>query len=358
MAPSNLEIDETGWQGFEPRVVCDPRAMAPPRPMLSRAELDQAFSLARRLASNEAPSHREGHRVFSLLGSRISWRDLKPGEHAVIGPHEQCDLPLGGAGELQTRHAIAISVTLSDGSSALRFLDLHTTLPFFLHDDEAHHSLVVTDAFAVRLGQNVVGAIPLGQIEGDLRDSEPPPSSEIEVQRTAQLPKGSIPSLGRILVSSLPPPRPISSYSSTPPSAAPSAQPAYAGRVNPQPSGGAANNNQYVPISPNSARVTVRYGGQGASVEVPMDAFDHGLLLGRAPHCEDGGLRSVLPAHISRVHLLLLRENEAVMGYDLCSLNGTFHHGVKSPRVTFSTPLDSVSLSDLVLDVESGPTLH
>ena len=188
-----------------------------------------------------------------------------------MGSHEQCDLSLGGDGELQTRHTIAISVKLADGSPAIRFLDLHTTVPLFLNDDEEHHSLVVTTAFAARLGQNIVGAIPLDQIKADVSDIEPPPSSEIEVQRMPSPPKRT-PLQGRVLVSSLPPPRPISSYSSSPPSAPRVVLPGAVGGVGAQ-GRGVATPTSTAPLAPDTARVTVRYAGHGASVEAPMEAL-------------------------------------------------------------------------------------
>ncbi len=75
--------------------------------------------------------------------------------------------------------------------------------------------------------------------------------------------------------------------------------------------------------SPNHIRVTLERGGMGASVELPSDALDTGVLLGRALNCFDGGLRRIFCEAISRAHVLLVRDTDGVFAFDLCSTNGT-----------------------------------
>jgi hypothetical protein len=75
--------------------------------------------------------------------------------------------------------------------------------------------------------------------------------------------------------------------------------------------------------SSDQVRVTLERGGMGASVELPFEALEAGVLLGRALNCFDGGLRRIFCEAISRAHVLLLRDHGEVSAYDLCSTNGT-----------------------------------
>jgi hypothetical protein len=52
--------------------------------------------------------------------------------------------------------------------------------------------------------------------------------------------------------------------------------------------------------------------------------LDRGVLVGRAPRCMDGGMRSLLDMNISRVHTLLLRGPRGVVAYDVASTQGIY----------------------------------
>lgn len=69
--------------------------------------------------------------------------------------------------------------------------------------------------------------------------------------------------------------------------------------------------------------MTLERGGMGASVELPVEALEAGVLLGRALNCFDGGLRRIFCEAISRAHVLLFHDRDDVFAFDLCSTNGT-----------------------------------
>jgi len=73
--------------------------------------------------------------------------DLAPnGAHAIVGRHDQCDVMLRTGLELSLRHLIVTVVPLAD-APALRILDLHTSVPFFLDDDVPRRSVVSCDLY-------------------------------------------------------------------------------------------------------------------------------------------------------------------------------------------------------------------
>lgn len=81
--------------------------------------------------------------------------------------------------------------------------------------------------------------------------------------------------------------------------------------------------------------------------------LDHGVLIGRADKCVDEGLRSILGGTISRVHVLLIRENGACHLYDIASLVGTYAHG-QAVRCLELNDVGSV----VQLATRGGVTLH
>ncbi len=74
----------------------------------------------------------------------------------------------------------------------------------------------------------------------------------------------------------------------------------------------------------------------GASVEIPVEALDAGVLLGRALNCFDGGLRRIFCDAVSRAHVLLLRDHDDVYAFDLCTTNGTRVAGRRIRRFKLS----------------------
>jgi pSer/pThr/pTyr-binding forkhead associated (FHA) protein len=75
----------------------------------------------------------------------------------------------------------------------------------------------------------------------------------------------------------------------------------------------------------------------------------HGVLVGRAHKCLDAGLRAILSEHISRVHVLIRREKDAVYLYDTASTQGTFVSGARVRCVELSGEGTSVRLAHVHL---------
>ena len=90
-------------------------------------------------------------------------------------------------------------------------------------------------------------------------------------------------------------------------------------------------------------RLTLQSYDRSAAVELPEQALEQGVLLGRADNCLDRGLRAVLSTHISRTHLLLLRDAGAIVAIDLCSTNGTRQGGQRVRQVTI--PVEGLALT-------------
>jgi hypothetical protein len=101
--------------------------------------------------------------------------------------------------------------------------------------------------------------------------------------------------------------------------------------------------------SPDHVRVTLERGGMGASVELPAEALEAGVLLGRALNCFDGGLRRIFCEAISRAHVLLVRDRDDVFAFDLCSTNGTRVAGQRIRRHRLSDGGATVELGKKVI---------
>jgi hypothetical protein len=209
-------------------------------------------------------------------------------------------------------------------------MDLQTSIPFFVDDDVPRRSIVVSGPLLVRIGRHVVGGLPVGprassraQQVSSCALNEPLHALESVSQKAAEGAPTPAPAEGvttshrfaRGEISHITSVRPVSHIEEI---MAPRAK---AGFV----------------------RLTLQSSERSAAVEVPEHALDNGVLLGRADNCLDHGLRAVLSTHISRTHLLLLRDGAEIMALDLCSTNGTRHAGQKVRRVTI--PAEGVALT-------------
>jgi hypothetical protein len=85
--------------------------------------------------------------------------------------------------------------------------------------------------------------------------------------------------------------------------------------------------------------------GHSASLDLPAADIEAGVLIGRSERCTDGGLRRVLDGNISRVHVLLLREGDDVIAFDLCSTQGTYENGAVVRRHRFTRAGGCLSLA-------------
>lgn len=340
--------------------------MAPVKPLLSTQQLNEGFEFAHRMCSEGNDRADPGFRVFCVHEKTINSIDIRPGQHVVFGSHQLCNFRLKEEPHIQTRHAIALCTRLADGTPALRLLDLHTSVPFFLTDDEPHQSLVATRDFAARLGSQVIGAFALGEHASTKKnDSSTPDSNSLlnnmRVERSQVVPQGHGDSHHSVL-SSLPPAQSIAAYSqqssSEPSEGNSNANSENAGSADSSDSPPGVNRIRALPRA-GHMRLTVRSNSAMASIEFPLPVFDHGVVIGRAAHCEDGGLRHVLTERVSRVHMLLLAENSDIVAYDLCSMNGVALRGTMVQRVVLGHTHETLALGDqLQVEWLFGPTLH
>ena len=61
------------------------------------------------------------------------------------------------------------------------------------------------------------------------------------------------------------------------------------------------------------------------SFRLSVQDLEHGVLVGRDhKRCVAAGLKRILPIGVSRVHLLLLRQRDAIVAHDVASMNGTW----------------------------------
>jgi hypothetical protein len=298
------------------------------RPRVDLETMRGIYARARDLLP-EGPLARErvqGYRLVRVLDRNISWVDVRIVQgsgsdgYAVLGSHDRCDLVLSSDSGVWLRHLAAICVRLDDDVIGLRLIDLKTDLPFFLDDETPRWSITATGPFAMRLGRHVVCGFPIGPATGEEPVSPPalkgavstsPGSNALERRFNDAAATGVIESLltsgGELPVPAVHVAPPLQEITSFVPSAPVSQIQDLLG-----PS-----------ASPDHVRVTLERGGMGASVELPADALEAGVLLGRALNCFDGGLRRIFCEAISRAHVLLVRDHGEVHAFDLCSTNGT-----------------------------------
>jgi hypothetical protein len=315
-------------------------AAASERPRVDLETMRAVFGRARDLMPEEPPARErvQGYRLVRVLDRNISWVDVRIGGegYAVLGSHDRCDLVLSGDSGIWLRHMAAICVRLDDDSVGLRLIDLKTDLPFFLEDETPRWSVIASGPFAMRLGRHVVCGFPIGPLSADDSASGSPPRAapaarrDLDAAATGILETGltRAPVEGNVIpvrapneITAFLPSAPVSQIQDL---------------IGPNP-------------SPQHVRVTLERGGMGASVELPVDALDAGILLGRALNCFDGGLRRIFCEAISRAHVLLLRDHGDVFAYDLCSTNGTRVAGQRIRRHRLSDAGTTLELGKKVM---------
>ncbi|AUX22038.1 hypothetical protein SOCEGT47_025390 [Sorangium cellulosum] len=306
------------------------------QPRIDVATMRRALSTAEAVMALNPPESpmTEGYRLFRVSGGDVAWLDLpaNSGAYAVFGSHPRCDVKFAPGDDVCVRHLVATCCNLGDGGFGLRLMDLQTSIPFFVDDDVPRRSIVVSGPLLVRIGKHVVGGLPVGSRSSSrvlqvssCGMSEPPRSLESVSERPALEGAAPPPALTEGIttshrftrgeISHITSVRPVSHIEEM---GAPRAKTGY-------------------------VRLTLQSSERSAAVELPEKALDDGVLLGRADNCLDRGLRAVLSTHISRTHLLLLRDGTEIMALDLCSTNGTRYAGQKVRRVM--VPAEGLALT-------------
>jgi hypothetical protein len=310
------------------------------RPRVDLETMRGIYGRARDLLPEGPPARErvQGYRLVRVLDRNISWVDVRIGGdgYAVLGSHDRCDLVLSSDAGIWLRHLAAICVRLEDDGVGLRLIDLKTDLPFFLDDDTARWSVLARGPFAMRLGRHVVCGFPIGPAAGEgaaalqasPRAASPGDTAAPRDGETGVI-AASIAAAPARSVAVMPGPNELSNFVAS----APVSQ--IQDLLGPS-------------SSPNHVRVTLERGGMGASVELPAETLDAGVLLGRALNCFDGGLRRIFCEAISRAHVLLVRDREDVFAFDLCSTNGTRVGGQRIRRYRLSDAGSTLELGKKV----------
>lgn len=299
-----------------------------------------------------APAESAGYRLFWARGDSVGHRDIDDEGHVIVGRHSACDVALASAAELSLRHLLVAITRLSDGSRALRVLDLRASLPFYTDDGQPRRSIVATGPVVLRLGTYLFGGVPIGpEIPRALLPEQMPRSivtCAFGAPPEESSEQGSSPSEQSTMAAD------EDDYFDPPPTTTPAARPPFQRDLRPSP---LLSRVTVVPPTalltemarPEAggahARLTLLREGHSASIDLPAADLDAGVLIGRSERCADGGLRRVLDGNISRIHVLLLREGEDVVVFDLCSTQGTYHDGRNVRRHRLSHAGGCVSLA-------------
>ena len=242
--------------------------------IVAAPELEAAYAAAAAAERARFDTSQAIYRLYWMARGKFGSIDLYDDPaFVVIGRHELCDVVLDGDPTIALRHLLLRAARLDDGAPRLSVLDLHTTIGFELDTGRRESSMVATGVVAFRVGAYAIVAIPRGErIPEELRPHrhspnpyrEPPPSRVTSLPRAREL-SDSIASIGPTYV-----------------------------------------------LNVQSAR-------GGISVPISTLDLETGVLVGRAPKCNDR-LRNILNEGISRAHILLRRG----IAYDLSSTQGTY----------------------------------
>jgi hypothetical protein len=314
----------------------------------STAAVAYARAAAHLASLPEGPAEAAGYRLFWARGNEVGHRDIGMEDHAVVGRHSACDVALASASELSLRHLLVAMTSLTDGTPALRVLDLHASLPFYTDDGQPRRSIVATGPVVLRVGTYLFGGVPVGPSAPHARLPDEMPRAVVTraTRPPADEPLGHLqtpsemstmgadedyfdppPPKGTAALDVLPAGSPLLSCVTVVP------KPAFLTDVAP-------------PSSRTTfARLTLVREGHSATIHLPAPDLEGGVLIGRSERCADGGLRRVLDGNISRVHVLLLREGDDVVAFDLCSTQGMYLDGRSVRRHRLSRAGGCLSLA-------------
>jgi hypothetical protein len=267
---------------------------------IDRETMSAAYIAALR-ERDTAPPLPSGHRVY-FRGHGLTGAIELPAEGAaygIVGRHTACDIQLGGASAVSLRHLVLRSVRTSDATLSLRILDLHSTLGFRLSDGVVRRSVVVTGPVAIEVGGHILVGLPSGDLPETLPDAVFHEASALH-----KAPKEDSLSVSQVSVL-----RPATEVFERPRSSDPGAQPVF----------------------------SLHRRRDSRAFQVSAEELDQGILVGRYP---TAAVHGFLDKNVSRLHLLLIREEGTVFAVDLCSTNGTFVQDREIRRVELRPGLE------------------
>ncbi|MEO6419794.1 MAG: FHA domain-containing protein [Polyangiaceae bacterium] len=267
-----------------------------PPPSLDTDALRDAYRIVENVSRAMRPMDVPGYRLFWVHGTSFGSIEIPAveGVYKVVGRHSRCDVVLGEDPEIALRHLLIRAVTMPGDGVALRMLDLHTSLGFHLGEDEPARSMFARGPVSLRVGRYALVAMPSGG--GDAPVDFSPPLIE-----HAQ---------GSPYRSASPRPRAVTHITIYP---------------------GAPMVDELLARASSTARITFRRGQRSHTIDLGDAELERGILIGRADKC-NRTMAVMLGGSISRVHLLILREENGLFVFDLASTHGTFARGQRVRR--------------------------
>jgi pSer/pThr/pTyr-binding forkhead associated (FHA) protein len=281
----------------------------------------EAYRLALAVERARPRQDEIGYRLYWLGREILGGREVRAerGGHVVVGRHTSCDVVIEDEDAISLRHALVRASALDDGLPVLNVMDLDSRTGFELSDGSKQRAVVATGPIVFRIGKHTLVALPS---TGRLPDELCPPvvtHSAASAYRVDPRPSRAEPCprmpTGRITVVSTS--APLSDR-----------RPFFRDGLSGDGARGSAE--------PFAYEVMLRAFGRSAGVALSKKDVEHGILIGRAHKCVDAGLRAILGQGVSRVHALIIREEDGVFLYDIASMNGTYHGGSRVRSVALS----------------------
>jgi hypothetical protein len=316
-----------------------------------------AYAMAVAADRLRGPQSEVGYRLYWMTDTILGSQEIqaRPSGYAVVGRHGSCDVVLDQDERVVSlRHVLVRAAALDDGFPVISVLDLQTTTGFELSDGSKQRSVAATGPVVFRIGTCSLVALPSS---GRFPDELPVPVVEAgdlaphRVEAVRIVAPAPAPAPGAPVAAAGPhrsERSPVSRITLLPHSVVLSERPS---------AGPLVRDPDYVPTG-EGYEVILESRPRGgvpilAGVRLTNADLEHGVLIGRADKCVDEGLRAILSISVSRVHVLLIREEGACHLYDCASLVGTF---VNSQRVR-CLPLDDAGTT-AQLAAHHGVTLH
>ncbi len=279
-----------------------------PPPSLDSDALRDAYEIVENVSRAMRPMEAPGYRLFWVHGTSFGSIEIPAieGVYKVVGRHSRCDVVLGEDPEIALRHLLIRSVKMPGEGVALRMLDLHTSLGFHLGEDAPARSMFARGPVSLRVGRYALVAMPSVGGEAPLEFSPP-------VIEHAQ---------GSPYRSPSPRPRAVTHITIFP---------------------GAPMVDELLARPASAARITFRRGHHSHTMDLADTELEKGILIGRADKC-NRMMSVLLGGSISRVHLLLLREENGLFAFDLASTHGTFARGQRVRRFQLSRHAETIVL--------------
>jgi hypothetical protein len=233
--------------------------------------------------------------------------------YAIIGRHRECDLQLPQDEGVSLRHVVLRCARRGNTDVRIRLWDLASGVGFTTEDGEVGEALVCEGPVFVRLGSYHLFLIPTGALSVAHWGSDPDetwasfpervfldhriptrskPTAESPAPRIAAGKSHRVGNLERhsIITQIVPPARPLR-----------------------------RKQRHHAPDGDPVGTLRLANAEEELSFPVTDKDLDHGLLVGRYARCDLGGDEK----RLSRIHMLIVRDEDGVWAIDTASSNGT-----------------------------------